>query len=183
MNFNNNKKMQLIVIISIILICISFLLCISIKRNNYKEMDKSKNIETTNLNAFEIKDRLKLSKNNTIYIGENLKELENGFYDIKISTLDTGIKVTLNKLWRYKVNDEYIEDEYLIEIVDEIVELIKINNIKEDVGYELYKYIKQNFLKVKNKEKVSNLELEEFYISSESIEGECVIYIERKDAM
>ena len=48
------------------------------------------------------------------------------------------------------------------------------------MSYELYKYIKQNFLKVKNKEQVQGLELEEFKVHSKSVDGECVIYIERK---
>ena len=161
----------------ILLICISFLVCISNKKEKNNEQENETKID---ISAFKIKDRVRLVKDNKIYIGENLKELENNFYDMKISTLNTGIELTLNKLWRYEVNNEYIEDEYLIEIVDKVVELLEIKNVKEDVSYELYKYIKQNFLKIKNNENVQGLELEEFKINSKTIEGECVIYIERK---
>ncbi len=171
-----NKYIWLVILI-IVITCISFLVCISNKNEQKNEVESG---EIIDISAFEIKDRVRLVKNNKVYIGENLKELENNFYDIKISTLNTGIELTLNKLWRYEVNNEYIEDEYLIEIVDKIVELLEINNVKEDVSYELYKYIKQNFLKVKNNELVGFLELEEFKIHSKTIEGECVIYIERK---
>lgn len=182
MKFNNKCKWLIIVII-IVIIYISFLLCISnIKRIKIEDKNRL-NKEIININAFEIKNRMKLIKNNMVYIGENLKELENNFYDIKISTLDTGLEITLNKLWRYKVNKEYIEDDYLIEIVDQVVELLKIDNVKEDVGYELYKYIKQNFLKVKSGETAEILELEEFKVYSKSVAGECVIYIERKEKL
>ncbi len=179
MKFNNKYK-WLIIVILMLLIYISFLLCIANKKRSSKESKNEIYKETININTFEIKNRIKLIKNNKLYIGENLKELENDFYDIKISTLDSGLEVTLNKLWRYEVNKEYIEDDYLIEIVDQIVELLGIENVKEDVNYELYKYIKQNFLKVKNNEQVEPLELEEFNVCSKSIDGECVIYIERK---
>ena len=172
----NNKYMWLGILI-LTVISISFLVCISNKSKHKDEIQSDLIIDIT---TFKLKDRVRLIKNDKVYIGENLKQLENNFYDIKISTLNTGIELTLNKLWRYKVNNEYIEDEYLIEIVDKLVELMKIKNVKEDVSYELYKYIKQNFLKIKNGEVVSNLELEEFKIHSKTVEGECVIYIERK---
>ncbi|MBR6688650.1 MAG: hypothetical protein IKL68_01375 [Clostridia bacterium] len=175
----NAKNICLIVLVAL-LVCISFILCMYNKIKNDEKIEEKNNLEIIDINAFEIKDRIKFVKNNTVYIGENLKELENDFYDIKISALNSGLEVTLNKLWRYKVNKDYIEDEYLIEIVDKVVGLLNVSTINEDVSYELYKYIKQNFLKVKNHEQVEKLELEEFRIHSKNIEGECVIYIERK---
>ena len=82
-----------------------------------------------------------------------------------------------------ETHEDYLDEtevSFLNEIVDKVVELLEIDNVKEDVSYELYKYIKQNFLKVKNNEVAENIELEEFKISSKTIDGECVINIERK---
>ena len=153
-----NKYLAIALLISI---CVCILFCVKHTKN---ENTNTANVNDIRISTFEIKDRVSITKNNEIYIGANKKELDNNFYDIKISTQSGKIKLTLNKLWRYKCNNEYIEDEYLIEIVDKVTEILDIHASKQDISYELYKYIKQNFLKVKNNEKVTMLELEKIKI-------------------
>ncbi len=179
MNFILQKNKMFWMIVALLII--SFFICVSLIRNVESKNGKEKDIiDVIDLSGFEIKNRARFVKDKTVYIGENLKELENAFYDIKISTLNNTLEVTLNKLWRVKWDQDYIEDEYLIEIVECIVNTLKIENVKEDVEYELYKYIKQNFLKVKNNENVSKLELENITVTAEHKEGECVLYIKRE---
>ena len=179
MNFTLQKNK--ITWLIIFLLIMSFFICVSLIKNIENKTNNQVDIpEVIDLSGFEIKNRVKLVKDKTVYIGENLKELENGFYDIKIFALNNTLEVTLNKLWITKWNQEYIEDKYLIEIVKCVVDTLKIDNVKEDVEYELYKYIKQNFLKVKNKEMVEKLELENITVSAKTIAGECVLYIKKE---
>lgn len=178
MNFTLQKN-RAFWLITFSIIC--FFICVSLIRNkNYEKENKEDVIQTIDLSGFEINNRVKLVKDETVYIGENLKELENSFYDIKISTLNGTLKLTLNKLWRTKWDEDYIEDKYLIEIVKCIVNTLEIDSVKEDVEYELYKYIKQNFIKVKNKERVEKLQLESIIVNAEYKEGECVLYIKKE---
>ncbi len=179
MNFTLKKNRALWLTAFLI---ISFFICVSLimNANGKTNNDDEGVVETIDLSKFEINNRAKLVKDKTVYIGENLKELENSFYDIKISTINNTLEVTLNKLWQTKWDKDYIEDKYLIEIVKCIVNTLEIDSVKEDVEYELYKYIKQNFIKVKNKESVEKLELESIIVNAEHKEGECVLYIKKE---
>ncbi len=179
MNFTLHKSKNFWLVI--VLFVISFFICVSLIRTvEIRNKENEKIVEIMDLSRFELNNRARLVKGKTIYIGENLKELENFFYDIKISALNNTLEVTLNKLWRTNCNQDYIEDEYLIEIVDNIVDVLEIDNVKEDIEYELYKYIKQNFIKVKNKENVYQLELENITVSAEHKDGECVLKIKKE---
>ena len=177
MNFTLQKNRAFWIIAFLV---VSFFICVSLIGNISRKKDNEENnVHIIDLSGFEINNRVKLVKDKTVYFGENLKELENSFYDIKISTLKDTLEVTLNKLWITKWNEDYIEDEYLIEIVKCIVNTLEIDSVKEDVEYELYKYIKQNFIKVKNKENVEKLELESIIVNAEHKDGECVLYIKK----
>jgi len=126
---------------------------------------------------FNIDNRSKIFVNEELLIGENKKQLENGYYDFKISNKEEILIITLNKLWYEKYNSDYIQDDYLAKICKEIVECIEISNIKEDLEYYLYKYVKDNYLKVKQGQVSPKLELDKISIWSKSVNSECVIYV------
>ena len=50
-------------------------------------------------------DRCCVYTNDTISIGNNEKELNNGFYDVLFEREDTGLVIHVNKLWKDVFNE------------------------------------------------------------------------------
>ncbi|MBQ8043651.1 MAG: hypothetical protein IJ272_05825 [Clostridia bacterium] len=106
---------------------------------------------------FSIEGRISLKLDNAIYVGNNLKELENKFYDIKIQNTESGVAVYLNKLWYENYGEDYIQDEYLARICRELSNRLNMQNNTEQFEYVLYKYIKDNYIKVRQNETVEEI--------------------------
>lgn len=162
------KTSHIIICIIVILIIVAFLIFSKNGKNNETKAIAVNNIQIT---SFNIENRTSHIKDNVIYVGNNIKEIENGFYDLKIINND-GVEIYLNKLWYENYDNDYIQDEYLAKICREIVNRLNIDCNKEELEYTLYKYIKDNYLNTREGKTVSKLSLEDLEISlvlSESI--------------
>ena len=119
--------------------------------NNSKKINLSvyksqreKLIENIKANATKIIQTIKnryvyISQDKTkIVIGNNLKEVQNGFYDTSIEVLNNSkekslIEVRINKLWKTIESfdsDKLYEEEYVNEII-QVINLLLFQNIEE----------------------------------------------------
>jgi len=163
--------MKKIVIIAIILvIALGIALIIIHKKDIEPENEKTKQ-NVLEITEFNIENRVCLKQDEDIYVGNSLKELENGFCDIKIQNTTDGIIVHLNKLWYATYGDDYIQDEYLAKICREIIYRINIQNESEQFEYILYKYIKDNYMKVRKGERVEEILTDKINLKLELQEG------------
>ena len=170
------KNKILIIFIFSVLLIVSIYMCLK-NFEKTKEANKEKfNIDIT---AFKVKDRAKLIIGQTVLIGNNLNELQNNFYDVKLENTLEGINIYLNKLWYSEYDNTFIQDEYLANICREIVNLIEEAEI-EEFEYNLYKYIKENFLKIKKGEKIEGFKYNNLNVTSQCVQGECVLNIKRE---
>lgn len=152
----NVKK--IIIVVSIILVAtliIVFILNMSSKKNNEIQQVSSSNL--FQITDFNIKNRTVLKKDNAIYVGNNTKELQNNFCDIKIQNTDNGVAIDLNKLWYKTYGDDYIQDDYLAQICREITNRLNVKGDSEQIEYAMYQYIKDNYIKVRESETVEDI--------------------------
>lgn len=149
-----HRLVQIVCITLIILIIIIAIFCFN--NNNIKEQ-KNKDNKIIQIIDFYVEDRSILKIGKEILVGNNIKELENDFYDIKIVNLDNYVEIYLNKLWYETFGKDYIQDEYLAKICREIARKINYKDSVEEVDYILYKYIKNNYIKAKNQEVTEEL--------------------------
>lgn len=147
------KKM--VIIASLILLVL--VLCLIIYKINNKQQDIKFNNEKLQITNFNISNRVTLIVDDAIYVGNNQKELENNFYDIKILNTANGVALYLNKLWYETYGDDYIQDEYLARICRELVTRLNVEGDAEQLEYLLYKYVKDNYIKVRQNEEVEDI--------------------------
>ena len=138
------------------------------KQNTNKEQVAE--VASMKITQFNIDGRAILKQSDNIYVGNNIKELENNFYDIKITNTKEGVVIYLNKLWYEDYGLDYIQDEYLARICRELSLRLDVEADSQQFEYLLYKYIKDNYMKVRQNENVEiimtdkltlNLELED----------------------
>ena len=124
-----------------------------------KEVETSykQKVNVLQITEFIMPDRTVIKKKQEIYVGNNEKELDNGFYDIKIENTSYGVSVYLNKLWYETYGKDFIQDEYLARICRELTYRLNIQNTDQEFEYMLYKYIKDNYVKVRQSEPVEEL--------------------------
>lgn len=169
-------KKPVIVIIAVIscLVCLATVLCLTSNNNNDVNDTLPENV--VKITSFNIEGREILKVDDEIYVGNNLKELQNNFYDIKIQNTNDGANVYLNKLWYENYGDDYIQDEYLAEICRQLSGNLNIQSGAEQFEYVLYKYIKDNYVKVRQNETIEqivtdkltlNLKLEDYVVKLE----------------
>lgn len=90
-------------------------------KQNYKNFD------------IDIKDRFVIKDENGLSIGKSKNELDNGYYDIKISVKDQNVEIYLNKLFK-EFNFNLIYDEsYIEEIVKTIIKIFNLNISNENI--------------------------------------------------
>ena len=169
------KRDWLIFVVLIILILvIIFSFCVlkndKTKENNFQNL----NIDIQN---FQLENRAMLFNNNELLIGENQKELQNGYYDVKVLKVSNGLMVYLNKLWYEKHEEDNIHEEYLAKICRELVKCLNVQSENEEIEYQLYKYIKENYLDIRNGENKDKIKVDKVIIDSTSIDNQCVINI------
>ncbi len=151
----NMKKIviALVIIIAVVLITV-FIPKLRSKDNNEKQEVYSNSFQITD---FSIENRTVLKKDNAIYVGNNIKELENNFCDIKIQNVEDGVVIDLNKLWYETYGNDYIEDNYLAQICRELTYRLNVKGDSEQIEYAVYKYIKDNYIKVREGATVENV--------------------------
>lgn len=170
-----NKKIVIFIALIILLV-----ICVILVVNRSEKCighDKNNRVLGINLQQFSLENRAKLLKNNTLFVGNNVKELENGYYDFKLQNAENTVVITLNKLWYEEYGVDYIQDEYLAKICREIAKRLNVNVEKLELEYQLYKYIKGNYVQVKDGNKGEKITMEAISIWSEGVDSECIIYL------
>lgn len=162
-------------------------------------LNKNKEVELVNNNKTQIilktpvfKDRAVLKYENSIVIGDNLAELENGFFDLNIILKDKDkgiVEIYINKLWYRKFEKDYIDNLYLREIVKALSYSITLENVKNADQttnlklYEenLYQYIYEEYTSLrKNENNFKEITIGDKLFKSENVEGMLKITIEFK---
>ena len=152
----NIRKIAILLAVIVVLVLIAVLILkVGSKEDNENQDLSSSN--TFQITDFNIQNRTVLKKANAIYVGNNTKELENNFCDIKIQSTDNGVVIELNKLWYATYGDDYIQDDYLAQICREIANRLNIKGDSEQIEYAMYKYIKDNYIKVREGESVEEI--------------------------
>jgi len=152
----NVKKISIVLAVILALV----LTTVFILKVRSKEDDKKQGVLASNafqIIDFNIENRSVLKKDNAIYVGNNTKELENNFCDIKIQNTDNRVVIDLNKLWYETYGDDYIQDDYLAQICREIASGLNVKGDSEQIEYAMYKYIKDNYIKVREGENVEEI--------------------------
>lgn len=152
----NNKffVVGLIIVISIIII-------FGLSKNKVENISKNESEGNTqlNLNYIQFEDRVSIKEDDWLLIGNTEAELENDFYDFRLRKIDRDkIEIHINKLWYKEFNENYLEEEYLVDIVHKLMCLL-LNTSDEETQkteYHLYSYIKETYIHVKKSEKYNN---------------------------
>lgn len=91
-----------------------------------------------------------------LLVGNNQKELENDFFDIKIKmtnvieTGDISITMEINKLWKELINSmEMYEEQYINEFLD-LLDRLFLKKMTPEQREALYNYVVEQYLLVKN---------------------------------
>lgn len=170
------KRKNILIIVFFVVLAICILITCYISKNKESNKDNT-NLSFIDLQEFNLKEREKLFVNDELLIGENIKQLENGYYDFKIATDNNQVIITLNKLWYEEYGTDYIQDEYLAKICREIIRVLNYTSDDAELEYQLYKYIKDNYLSVRQGKEASKLEIERVSIYAKEISSECIVYI------
>lgn len=158
------KKIFWIAMAVLIIIGLIFLLINVLTIKDNTEVVNENNIRITD---FELEDRTIIKTNKGIYVGSNEKELENNFYDIRITNTENTIHVYLNKLWYETYGKDYIQDDYLARICRELANRLNVDSEAEQFEYVLYKYVKDNYIKVRQNELIDEMLMERFSLKLE----------------
>lgn len=154
---------KIAILIGIVLISILLIVVLLICRNSKKEaninisngqMKNEQNISIERIDSIvkeNIKDRSVFKEDNYILIGENIKQLENGFYDIKFELDNEMVIVYVNKLWK-DFNENLYEEKYIDEV---ITAFQKIFDVEDDLG-KLREDLKEEYINTKNEKENVN---------------------------
>ena len=152
-----------------------------VSKNSKNNIDKTLNVSIerviTILNE-NITDRCIINSGNTILIGENKKQLENGYYDIKIEIenaekKDNKVKIYINKLWK-KFNSSLYEQVYAEEVASSINKIWKVcDNTTDLKQFFINKYSESKSEEI-NSDKISFAQ-DNICINTEIIDKELVI--------
>lgn len=154
MTRNIRKRIIVLAIILALLLAMVFILNSRNKVDNESKISSSRLLRITDFN---IENRTALKRDNEIHVGNNIKELENNFCDIKIQNTDDGVVIDLNKLWYESYGNDYIQDDYLAKICRELTCRLNVKGDAEQIEYAMYKYIKDNYIKVREGEVVEDI--------------------------
>jgi len=125
-----------------------------------------------------IKQRITKKLNHNVFIGENDKQIENGYYDVKTYIQNNKCMVIcLNKLWK-DFDKKLYEEDYITEIAESINEILAI---KFPLN-KIYDYILMGYLAAKNDHDVKEyvLKLDNYVIKGKILEKEFVMSIYKK---
>jgi len=109
-------------------------------------IDSKKNENILDISLYRIEEVIKrnitnreiLKVDENILVGYNKKELENGYYDLKITMSEKTLSVHVNKAWK-EFNNKLYEEEYINQLVNSITNIFEIEN--NDAYNQIYEYI------------------------------------------
>lgn len=177
----NLKTFNHISIFILILILIILFLIYSKKFNSKKINKVDINNISQNINYFKsyiknnkinISNRYVFVGDNEIIFGNNLKQVQNGYFDIKIyMENEQKISIEINKLYKEKFNDDMYEDDYVDNIVNIINDVFNFKLSSDEINYfkeNIIKYyidLRRNY--VENVENLSNINIKSYNINFE----------------
>lgn len=128
-------KKRFIIVFSIVVL--SFFICILISSFNISNKNKEKmpfNInENIDINNY-ILNRFIKQEEEIVIVGKNNKEIENGYIDIKIEYFSDKILTYFNKIYKEeKVEKIYVDENYLLEILNYINDKFSLNMSDRDI--------------------------------------------------
>lgn len=124
-----------------------------------------------------IDDRVCIEEEQIIKIGNNEKELQNGYYDVLLEKNEFGFELHVNKLWKTEFNESLLELNY----VDEVTRFLLSRVSSNAAVSEISNYIIEGYTLSKNGEKyIKELNLEQETIIFESKNYELVIEVKHK---
>ena len=155
-------KSKRLMIISLFILLTLILLFYYFKIKHDTQAKEIKN--NVSIIDFRIPERFCTKVDNTILVGENEKEIENGFFDIKIINNNKQVEIYLNKLWYKNYGTDYIQDDYLANICRKIASNLNVDTNNDELEYTLYKYIKENYIKSRQNQTIEKICLENMTI-------------------
>lgn len=172
----------------LLLVCVLLLLGFLFLWMNKTKVSKNNNNSNKTLNVSSeriitilnenITGRCIINSGNVILVGANKKQLENGYYDIKIEIenaekKDNKIKIYINKLWK-EFNSSLYEQVYAEEVAVSVNKICKIcDNTMELKQFLIDKYSEAKSEKI-NSNKTSFVQ-DDICINAEIIDKELVI--------
>lgn len=182
--FNFNMFAILVLIFLILLIFSVFIYFKSINNKNDTKIQKSLNYNlSSNISSYQryiIEDKSKVEQefsnravyvsDNKLLIGNSLKELENGYFDVKIKADNiSGIYIYINKLYTSNFSDKLVYDkDYLTKIVSLMNQIFNFDLNQDQINCILYKiasnyiYLRKNY--VENVDKLDQVIVDKFKI-------------------
>lgn len=123
-------------------------------------------------------DRCCVYTNDTISIGNNEKELNNGFYDVLFEREDTGLVIHVNKLWKDVFNENLYEEEYVKFVEKNILQFVGNKSDNKDTSGLLEGYVVDGYKASKNGlEYIKEIKLNNYSILFESKNHELLIEV------
>jgi len=140
-------KRIFIFIFSVIIFLVFIFILINTFHVSNKNVEKTSFLIDQNININNyILNRFIKQKEEKIIIGKNNKEIENGYFDIKIEYLSDKILVYFNKMYKEeKVEKIYVDEKYLLEILTYINNKFSLNINDVDIK-QLLILIKDEYL-------------------------------------
>lgn len=97
-----------------------------------------------------IEGRVCIEDEETIKIGNNEKELENGYYDVLLEKTETGFIAHINKLWKTEFNETLYEEEYVKEVA-----MFLISRMKSEVEcQEVMSFMLEGYIESKEEKEI-----------------------------
>lgn len=81
-----------------------------------------------------VTNRACISEGKQVKVGNNEKELQNGYYDILLETDEPALKMYINKLWKTEFKDKLYESEYVNQVSDYFIANTNCNLNKEEIA-------------------------------------------------
>lgn len=130
-----------IVVIAIILIIFVYIVDFFKTKIHEEEFEISNyRIEEIIRQNIDRREILKLDK--SILVGYSEKELENGYYDLKMYKEKQDLIICLNKAWK-EFNNELYEEEYIYQIINSILSIFELSSSK--AKNKIYDYIVEGY--------------------------------------
>ena len=159
------SKKYRVCIISILLLLLVIGCISSCHRKNLVNNDNTLNISITRITQVlkeNISEREITLKSSEIFVGNTKKEIENGYYDIKIYKENDVLKIHINKLWK-EFNSNLYENKYVSELANSISKLVGISSYND-----LEDYILEGYKKAKDLDE-NEAKNNEYYLNQNNI--------------
>lgn len=163
---------KLILVFAFIAIIASAIFIYKFKNDNQSYTDFRVDIKKY---ISDITNRETLISDNIVYFGSSMKQLENGYYDLKIQLLQDRVKLNINCLSK-DLSKENFNEEYFAEFCSYISKTLAVK-LQHD---KMYQNIKNSYLKLRSNydQKIEDIEYIDNGYSIRIYESGCEICLE-----